>query len=36
MFEFVDAGAYVDQNFQRFLQNKFKLMEEKGVKPRIW
>lgn len=24
MFEFVDAGAYVDQNFQRYLQNKFK------------
>ena len=36
MFEFVDAGAYVDQNFQHFLQNKFKLMEEKGVKPKVW
>ncbi len=36
MFEFVNAGAYADENFQRYLQNKFKAMEEKGVKPKVW
>ncbi len=36
MFEFVKAGAYTDQNFQRFLQEKFKAMEEKGLKPKVW
>lgn len=36
MFEFVNDGAYTDQNFQRYLQNKFKAMEEKGEKPKVW
>lgn len=36
MFEYVNAGAYTDQNFQRYLQNKFKAMEEKGLKPKVW
>jgi len=36
MFEFVNDGAYTDQNFQRYLQNKFKALEEKGEKPKVW
>lgn len=36
MFEFVTDGSYKDQNFQRYLQDKFKAMEEKGVKPKVW
>lgn len=36
MFEFVTDGSYKDQNFQRYLQDKFKVMEEKGIKPKVW
>jgi len=36
MFEYVNDGAYTDQNFQRYLQNKFKALEEKGEKPKVW
>ncbi|MEX0695336.1 MAG: thioredoxin family protein [Rhodospirillales bacterium] len=36
MFEFVHDGSYKDQNFQRYLQDKFKMMEEKGIKPKVW
>ena len=36
MFEFVTDGSYKDQNFQRYLQDKFKAMEEKGIKPKVW
>lgn len=36
MFEYVRDGAYADQPFQRFLQAKFKRLEEEGKKPEIW
>lgn len=36
MFEYVKAGAYGEQPFQRFLQDKFKRLEEEGKKPEIW
>jgi len=36
MFEFVAEGAYKDQNFQRFLQDKFKRYEAEGKKPEVW
>lgn len=36
MFEFVDHGAYTDQNFQRYLQDKFKRLEAEGKKPTVW
>ncbi|WNJ98343.1 thioredoxin family protein [Thalassospiraceae bacterium LMO-JJ14] len=36
MFEFVHQGAYKDQLFQRFLQDKFKRLEAEGKKPEIW
>ncbi|MGI9400759.1 MAG: thioredoxin family protein [Rhizobiaceae bacterium] len=36
MFEYVKAEAYRDQNFQRFLQDKFKKMEAEGKKPEVW
>ena len=36
MFEYVKAGAYKDQPFQRFLQHKFEAMEKAGKKPKVW
>ena len=36
MFEFVRTGAYADHGFQRFLQDKFKNLEAKGIKPEVW
>lgn len=36
MFEYVEAKAYEDQNFQRFLQDKFKRLEEEGKKVDVW
>ncbi|HCS71978.1 MAG TPA: thioredoxin, partial [Rhodospirillaceae bacterium] len=36
MFEYVKAGAYKDQPFQRFLQHKFEEMEKAGKKPKVW
>jgi len=36
MFEYVKAEAYKEQQFQRFLQDKFKKLEEEGKKPEIW
>ena len=36
MFEFVHQGAYTDQNFQRYLQDKFKRLEAEGKKPEVW
>jgi len=36
MFEFVKAGAYKEQSFQRFLQHKFEDLEKQGKKPKVW
>jgi thioredoxin-related protein len=37
MFEYVHEGAYAEEpSFQRYLQAKFKRMEERGEKPDIW
>jgi thioredoxin-related protein len=36
MFEFVQQGKYREMPFQRFLQAKFKALEEKGIKPDLW
>lgn len=36
MFEFIDAEAYKEQSFQRFLQDKFAKMEAEGKKPEVW
>lgn len=36
MFEFVQEQKYKDQVFQRFLQDKFKRLEEEGKKPEVW
>lgn len=36
MFEYVNQKAYTDQVFQRFLQDKFKRLEEEGKKPEVW
>ncbi len=36
MFEYVDQSAYTDQNFQRYLQEKFKRLEAEGKKPTVW
>ncbi len=36
MFEFVNDGSYKDQNFQRYLQDKFKRLEAEGKKPEVW
>lgn len=37
MFEYVHEGAYAEEpSFQRYLQAKFKRMEERGEKPEIW
>ena len=36
MFEFVADGSYKDQNFQRYLQDKFADYEKRGEKPDVW
>jgi len=36
MFEFVDGERYREQNFQRFLQDKFAEFEAKGIDPNVW
>lgn len=36
MFEFVEQEAYRKQGFQRYLQDKFKDLEAKGIKPEVW
>ncbi len=36
MFEYVHEGAYADQQFQRYLQDKFGRLEAEGKKPDIW
>ena len=36
MFEYVKAEAYQEQDFQRFLQDKFKRLEAEGKKPEVW
>jgi thioredoxin-related protein len=36
MFEFVKEQKYAEMPFQRFLQAKFKALEEKGIKPDVW
>ncbi len=36
MFEFVKDEAYKEQQFQRYLQDKFKKLEEEGKKPDLW
>lgn len=36
MFEFVKSEAYKKQGFQRYLQDKFKELEAKGIKPKVW
>jgi len=36
MFEFIHEEAYVDQSFQRYLQDKFAKLEAEGKKPEVW
>lgn len=36
MFEFVADEAYVEQNFQRFLQTRFADLEARGIDPSVW
>jgi thioredoxin-related protein len=36
MFEFVAQKKYDEMPFQRFLQARFKALEEKGLKPNLW
>ena len=36
MFEYVKKEGYKDQVFQRFLHDKFKKLEAKGIKPKVW
>ncbi len=36
MFEFVEQKAYANQNFQRFLQDKFKRLEAEGKSTDVW
>ncbi len=36
MFEFVQMKKYEEMPFQRYLQTKFKALEEKGIKPDVW
>jgi len=36
MLEFVHEGHYKTQNFQRFIQAKFKALGAQGKKPKIW
>ncbi len=34
--EYLVSGAYHEQPFQRFLQDKFKALEEQGITPDVW
>lgn len=34
--EYVATGAYRDQPFQRFLQDKFAILEAQGIDPDVW
>ncbi|WP_194096043.1 thioredoxin family protein [Marivivens aquimaris] len=34
--EYVATGAYADQPFQRFLQDKFAALAEQGIDPEVW
>ncbi|WP_273068584.1 thioredoxin family protein [Thioclava marina] len=34
--EYVASGAYRDQPFQRFLQDKFSALAEQGIDPDVW
>lgn len=34
--EYVASGAFQDQPFQRFLQDKFQVLEEQGIDPDVW
>ncbi len=34
--EYVASGAYADQPFQRFLQDKFSELSAKGIDPDVW
>jgi thioredoxin-related protein len=36
MFHYVSDKAYADTDFQRYLQARFKDLEDKGIKPKIW
>lgn len=36
MFEYVKKEGYKDQVFQRFLQDRFKELKAKGIKPDVW
>jgi thioredoxin-related protein len=36
MFEFVEQKAYAEDNFQRFLQNKFEELRAKGIEADVW
>ena len=36
MLEFVQSDQYREQNFQRYLQDKFKRLEAEGKKPDVW
>lgn len=36
MLEYVHQGAYDEQPFQRFLQDKFKRLEAEGKSPEVW
>ncbi|MCC2112583.1 MAG: thioredoxin family protein [Hyphomicrobiales bacterium] len=36
MFEFVHDGSYKTENFQKYIQEKFRRLEEEGKKPSIW
>jgi thioredoxin-related protein len=36
MFQYVDSGAYHDQPFQRFLQDKAEKMREQGIEVDLW
>lgn len=36
MFEYVRQGAYAEQTFQRFLQDKFARLEAEGKNPEVW
>ena len=36
MFEFVREDAYVNKNFQRYLQDKFAALRAKGIDPDVW
>ncbi len=36
MFEYVRQNAYASENFQRYIQAKFKKLEAEGKKPDLW